>query len=106
MKTRYTRRQFLQCGAVMSLLASPLLQSCKQSSQACMDPELLSTGEKHLRKQLAYVELGEELSRQCSLCQFYHASESGDCGECALLDGSVNKQGSCTFWADDTRREN
>jgi len=89
----------------MSLLASPLLHSCKQSGQSCMDPELLSTGEKHLRKQLAYVELSEELSRPCGLCHFYHASESGDCGECTLLDGSVNRQGSCTSWASETRRE-
>ena len=105
MKTLYTRRQFLQCAAVMPLLASPLLQGCKESSQPCMDPELLSTGEKHLRKQLAYVELSEELSRQCGLCQFYHASKSCDCGECELLDGSVSRQGSCTSWAADTRRE-
>ncbi len=105
MKARYTRRQCLQSAAVMSLLASPLLQTCKQSSQPCMDPELLSTGEKHLRKQLAYLELSEELSRQCGLCQFYQASELGDCGKCTLLDGSVSMRGSCTSWASDTRRQ-
>lgn len=92
------RRQLLRGTVSLAVVAvaAPLLQGCDGATTSCADPELLSTGEEHMRKTLEYVELASNPAEECSACEFF--SGSGDCGHCELLDGAVSARGYCTSW--------
>ena len=97
-----TRRQLLRSAASLPLaaLAISTLEGCPGSGPRCADPELLSTGEKHMRGTLEYAENTSNAAEQCDGCQFFSTrGGEGDCGFCEILDGDVNRRGYCTSWA-------
>ncbi len=115
MQIRITRRRLLGNAALLPLAisASPALEGCSNSGQACSDPDLLSTGETHLRSTLEYIERAPDSGMQCSSCQFFNAKAGADgrvgsqvetaggasCGYCEILNGAVSSRGYCSSWA-------
>jgi len=98
-----SRRQLLGKTALLPLVAfaGPVFEGCADAP-ACADPELMSTGEAHLRRTLAYVERSLDGSKECGGCEFFRAGSEGqgECGRCQILDGAVNPRGSCSSWAE------
>jgi hypothetical protein len=99
-----SRRELLRRATWLPLvvLAFPNLEGCADSKPDCVDIELLSTSEVHLRKTLEYVDRGPDSNQQCGGCQFFTAadpSDGGGCGHCKIVDGAVSRLGSCKSWS-------
>ncbi len=98
-----TRRRLLRSAALLPLAAisGPVLEGCSRSGPICADPEVLSTSEAQLRRTLGYAERAPDSAKQCRGCHFFRASGASedDCGHCEILDGAVNRLGSCRSWA-------
>jgi hypothetical protein len=94
-----TRRGLLRGCALLPLVSLPLLPGCSESAPLCTDPALLSRGEEQMRKTREYVEASSIDKQLCANCEFFSAADGQGCGDCEILDGSVNEQGYCTSWA-------
>ena len=94
-----TRRQLLQRGALLPVVALPVLQGCGEASGLCADPDMLSRGEAQMRKTRDYAEISPFEQQNCASCQFFRSYEDGACGHCEILDGPVSEGGHCSSWA-------
>ena len=90
------RRQLLRGAALLSLTGLAPFAGCGSRNSMCADPELLSTAEHSLRKQLGYLETAPDGElRQCASCVFFHSAGDEVCGRCEILNGPVNTGGLC-----------
>lgn len=101
---RLTRRQLIARStaagfAVVSF--STLLSGCARSASACVDPDMLSTGERQMRQARQYVDASSHDDKQCRGCSFFKpgAAEAAACGDCEILSGPVSTGGHCNYWA-------
>lgn len=121
MKEQMTRKEFLECLAVMGCLAgtSAILAACGQKEETepgtgagtktaskpaaedpCADLSGLTEGELKMRETLKYVAVSPEAGKRCDNCKFWQppASEQGPCGSCTLIKGPIHPEGHCTSW--------
>lgn len=67
----------------------------------CGDYSNVSPEELAKRKKLGYVDKSPDTERECVKCNlFIPKGAEKTCGGCILFKGSVNKEGSCTYWAE------
>lgn len=67
----------------------------------CGDYSNVSPEELAKRKKLGYEEHASDPERECVKCNlFIPKGEEKTCGGCILFKGPVNKDGSCTYWAE------
>ncbi|ACU02583.1 MULTISPECIES: high-potential iron-sulfur protein [Pedobacter] len=67
----------------------------------CGDYSNVSPEELAKRKKLGYVEKSPDPERECQKCNlFIPKGAEKTCGGCILFKGPVNKEGSCTYWAE------
>jgi hypothetical protein len=99
MEETLTRRQLLRRGALLPVVALPLVQGCDGGAGLCADPDMLSRGEEQMRKAREYTEISPFEQRNCAGCQFFRSYEEDACGHCEILDGPVSEGGYCTSWA-------
>lgn len=72
------------------------------ASDACVDPEALSTGQASLRASVRYAArspVGDE--QACVACRFFRSrpEDANGCGDCEILQGPVNPRGRCDSWS-------
>ena len=104
-----TRRELLERGQRGALfLAGALLTAavgCSKNEPTCVDPDLLSTPERALRKSQAYVDDSPHgVEKNCSGCQFFSREGGAGCGQCQILGGPVHAGGHCSAWAEKTAK--
>jgi len=74
--------------------------ACSKADQSCVDPDLLSTPERGLRKSQGYVDRSPHGdAKSCRGCQFFTAETLADCGSCQILGGPVHASGHCSAWS-------
>jgi hypothetical protein len=67
----------------------------------CGDYSKVSPEELAKRKKLGYEEQSSNPDKECVKCNlFIPKGEEKTCGGCILFKGPVNKEGSCTYWAE------
>ena len=93
-----SRRVFLYCSAFAP--TAYLLQGCSTDTVAgCVDPEMLTRGEAHMRKTLEYTAASTNDAQTCANCQFFQGDAGSACGNCEILSGPAASAGYCTSWA-------
>ncbi|GAB3101062.1 hypothetical protein G8770_16250 [Aestuariicella hydrocarbonica] len=71
----------------------------KATTQGCYDPEQLSNAQMNLRASLNYTDLSTSTSA-CRGCSYFtQGSQTADCGNCAIFNGSVSAKGHCSSWS-------
>gem|GEM_PF-1014416 len=101
---RWTRRELLEQGQRGALcLAGGLLMAafgCSKSEPSCVDPDLLSTPERALRKSQGYVDHSPHgREKNCAGCEFFRQEGEAGCGRCQILGGPVSAGGHCSAWS-------
>jgi hypothetical protein len=98
MKDQLTRRNVLQRGSALGVLAILGTSACKGEPRAlsCVDTTGLLPTDVQIRTTLAYVDASMEAGKACNKCQQFVAPTSADaCGSCKVLKGPVNPIGYC-----------
>lgn len=94
-----SRRHFLQHSS--RLLAAGVIlatSACGSKKLAvCVSPEAENSG---LRNSLGYSGQASDPDRPCRDCAFFSQSQdSAHCGQCELLQASVDADGTCNSWS-------
>jgi hypothetical protein len=98
MNDKPTRRNVLQRGSALGVLAVIGTGACKSEPKAlsCADTTGLLPTDVQIRTTLAYVEASVEPGKACNQCQqFVAPAAAGSCGTCKVLKGPVNPTGYC-----------
>jgi len=100
MDPRIPRREALRHLAVLSLSAvvpAGLVACSKKTS--CTDVTGLSSDEINQRNNVAaYVDITPDASKKCSLCVQYVPAAPNACGECKVVKGPINPDGTCKLF--------
>lgn len=98
--------KWIAAGAGMSLIASCGNKNSSGEGSAssavtggCVDPDGLSSAAVNLRESLNYEDVSSVANQTCAGCAFFTADDSGQCGNCQILQGTVNATGYCTSWS-------
>jgi len=94
-----TRRLLVKKGAQLSLAALTLsMTACGKQDGGklvCNDPAKDSADTKEMRASFHYAESFPEADKTCASCAFFTAGDEGKCGNCKVLQGTVNPMGHC-----------
>lgn len=92
------RRRFLALGTcgVPLALAGLALGSTAAHAAVCYDPNQLPRSQKNRRRGLGYKDKSPVAARECRGCAFFTAAKESACGQCAMLDSTVNAGATCT----------
>jgi hypothetical protein len=98
MNDKPTRRNVLQRGSALGVLAVLGTGACKNEAKAlsCVDTTGLLPSDVLVRTTLAYVDASMEAGKASTLCQqFVAPPAAGSCGTCKVRKGPVNPTGYC-----------
>lgn len=97
--TLKNRRHFLQQSSC--LLAAGMVIATSgcgaKKLSGCVSPEEQSSG---LRASLGYSSQAADVDKSCQDCAFFTPEQDPEaCGQCELLQGSVEASGTCNSWS-------
>jgi hypothetical protein len=94
-----TRRLLVKRGGQLSLAALTLsMTACGKQAGGklvCNDPAKDSADTKEMRASFHYVESFPEADKTCANCAFFAVGDDSKCGNCKVLQGTVNPTGHC-----------
>ena len=92
------RRRFLSyaAGGMTFACAGLALGSKPARASTCYDPANLPLSQKNRRRGLGFQDVSPAPARACRECAFFTAGEQEGCGQCMMLDYTVDARATCT----------
>jgi hypothetical protein len=97
MDEKVSRRDVLQAGALLGVIAAVGTVACNKEKKAlsCTDTTSLSATDAQVRTTLAYVDHSTEPGKSCLHCQQFIPAAPDACGSCKVVKGPINSGGNC-----------
>jgi hypothetical protein len=97
MNEKFSRRDALQRGATLGVLALVGMTACGKKTMrlSCIDTTGLAPADLQVRTALAYVDVSIDPAKTCTECQQFLPGAPNACGACKVVKGPINPRGSC-----------